>query len=484
MHGKPKKVLVLGGGGAKGCYEIGAWKFFEENGMHFDAVIGTSVGALNAGLIAMNRLDAAVAMWEQIELLDVVAIPRELLKGGKLSLKGNFKHKLKRLKESFVEGRLDTTPLRRLIEKYLQESALRSGKTDLGIVAFNATDLKPEIHFLNEIPKGELADYFLASASFPLFVPTRIKGKKMVDGGVYDNLPYRIAKERGYKDITLIDISGFGINLRPDVVGTRTLYVKNSLEFGTASDLWGILKFEPQFIRNFMQLGYLDTAKAMGRYVGFYYSFDIELETLKALQKKLFEPEDRPHSERLRHLIHEKYLYFLTDRQKALLANAPFPEFVASLLPNGLDKNQYAALGFLEWLAFCLGLDCLTVWTLDSLFREALSREKASAEAIARQSRQEGYDRYYYLYPLNMRRRLEIRTVGVKKCHAPFEYYWANEALFRSHPLRLLNRQKRLIQRFKLIPAFVLLDEIKAGTLAPLADKVTLKPSTGQRSRL
>ena len=44
---KTKKTgLVLGGGGARGCYEIGAWKALDEAGIHFDVVAGTSIGAL------------------------------------------------------------------------------------------------------------------------------------------------------------------------------------------------------------------------------------------------------------------------------------------------------------------------------------------------------------------------------------------------------------------------------------------------------
>lgn len=41
-----KRALVLGGGGAKGAYEIGVWKALNELGEQFDLVCGTSIGAL------------------------------------------------------------------------------------------------------------------------------------------------------------------------------------------------------------------------------------------------------------------------------------------------------------------------------------------------------------------------------------------------------------------------------------------------------
>ena len=43
--------LVLEGGGAKGAYQIGAWKALKEAGVKINAVAGTSVGALNGALI-------------------------------------------------------------------------------------------------------------------------------------------------------------------------------------------------------------------------------------------------------------------------------------------------------------------------------------------------------------------------------------------------------------------------------------------------
>ena len=48
--------LVLEGGGAKGAYQIGAWKALKEAGIHVKGIAGTSVGALNGALIAWMTL--------------------------------------------------------------------------------------------------------------------------------------------------------------------------------------------------------------------------------------------------------------------------------------------------------------------------------------------------------------------------------------------------------------------------------------------
>ena len=49
--------VVLDGGGARGAYQIGAWKALKEAGVKISAVAGTSVGALNGALICMDDIE-------------------------------------------------------------------------------------------------------------------------------------------------------------------------------------------------------------------------------------------------------------------------------------------------------------------------------------------------------------------------------------------------------------------------------------------
>ena len=55
--------LVLDGGGARGAYQIGAWKALSEAGVKVNAVAGTSVGALNGALICMGDVNKAEEIW-------------------------------------------------------------------------------------------------------------------------------------------------------------------------------------------------------------------------------------------------------------------------------------------------------------------------------------------------------------------------------------------------------------------------------------
>src|SRR5215211_2842032 len=76
-------VLVLQGGGALGAYQVGVYQALHEAGVEPDWVIGTSIGAINASLIAGNAPEDRIAklqeFWRRMEhpswLEAVQAIP-------------------------------------------------------------------------------------------------------------------------------------------------------------------------------------------------------------------------------------------------------------------------------------------------------------------------------------------------------------------------------------------------------------------------
>src|SRR5438105_5605137 len=67
-------VLVLQGGGALGAYQVGVYEAMHEAGVEPDWVIGTSIGAINAALIAGNapekRLERLREFWARLEHRD------------------------------------------------------------------------------------------------------------------------------------------------------------------------------------------------------------------------------------------------------------------------------------------------------------------------------------------------------------------------------------------------------------------------------
>ena len=64
-------MLVLQGGGALGAYQVGVYEAMHEAGIEPDWVIGTSIGAINAALIAGNtaeqRMPRLREFWKRVE---------------------------------------------------------------------------------------------------------------------------------------------------------------------------------------------------------------------------------------------------------------------------------------------------------------------------------------------------------------------------------------------------------------------------------
>jgi NTE family protein len=68
---QPRRVvLVFQGGGALGAYQAGVYQALHEAGIEPDWIIGTSIGAINASLIAgnepENRLDRLEEFWRRM----------------------------------------------------------------------------------------------------------------------------------------------------------------------------------------------------------------------------------------------------------------------------------------------------------------------------------------------------------------------------------------------------------------------------------
>ena len=71
--------LVLEGGGAKGAYQIGAWKALRELGVKIKGVAGTSVGALNGAMIVQNDFDTAYEVWHNISFGKILKVDEEII---------------------------------------------------------------------------------------------------------------------------------------------------------------------------------------------------------------------------------------------------------------------------------------------------------------------------------------------------------------------------------------------------------------------
>lgn len=173
----PLTALVLGGGGARGATEVGLYRAMVELGIRIDLVLGSSIGAVNGALIAAGLTPAELEdYWRGIRTRDVVGSRWQFLRllTGSSSVFSNHR-------------------LRDLLRRRLPVSSFRDLRIPLGIVA---TDLETgETVVLRE---GDLLEAILASTALPgLFPPVPWQSRRLVDGGLSNNVPIDLAVDQG-----------------------------------------------------------------------------------------------------------------------------------------------------------------------------------------------------------------------------------------------------------------------------------------------
>ena len=275
-------AIALEGGGARGGYEIGAWKALEEAGVRYNAVSGSSVGALNGAMMAMRDLARAEELWKNIrfsQVMDVDDALMERVMKRELRDFDEFKTVLRRAREIIREGGFDVEPLKRLLAETVDEARVRASDVNFYIVTYSLTDRKELDLDAKQLPDGALCDMLLASAYFPAFKNEKLGGKRYTDGGVQDVVPVDSLISRGYRDIIVIRIFGVGVEKRvkiPDNVRITTI--------APNANLGNVLNFSSEQSGKNMRLGYYDAKRVLYGLYGRTYYIDRTLTEAQAYE--------------------------------------------------------------------------------------------------------------------------------------------------------------------------------------------------------
>lgn len=175
-------AFVLSGGGSLGAVEVGMLLALAERGIAPDVLIGTSVGAVNAGWLAggatLEDIEALAELWTTIRRRDVFPTAPLL---GLLGFLGRRDHLV------------PAEPLRALLEHNVKFTRLEDAPIPLRVVT---TDLLTGEEIL--LGTGDAIDAIAASAAIPgVFPPVAVGDRMLVDGGTSDNVPISHAIDLG-----------------------------------------------------------------------------------------------------------------------------------------------------------------------------------------------------------------------------------------------------------------------------------------------
>jgi predicted acylesterase/phospholipase RssA len=200
-------AFVLSGGGARGALQVGAVRALLEAGIHPDVLIGTSIGAWNAAVLARFPIEEALERmteaWRQSQPAQILlgresgsSMPPHQALTGVLMLSA-----IHRVTQGYPSLYSDTGQ-KRLIAELLDGVTFEELRLPLRVIASDLIYARHKI-----FDSGPVAPAVLASSAIPgIFPPVQIGESVYVDGGALDNTNLELALRLGARRIFLLDV--------------------------------------------------------------------------------------------------------------------------------------------------------------------------------------------------------------------------------------------------------------------------------------
>ena len=188
METVKKRALVLSGGGGRGAYACGVYKYLEEIGWIPDILVGTSIGALNAAAIASGKSAA------DLERLWLETHTRDMQRFWRFRPWGSL---------------YDTTPWRRTLHRFIDFDRLNQSEQQV-LIAATAVE-EGDLHIFDNRKMALTPDHIIASSSIPVVYQwTEIGNTHYWDGAVMANTPMGVAANAGADEIVVVLLSSVG----------------------------------------------------------------------------------------------------------------------------------------------------------------------------------------------------------------------------------------------------------------------------------
>lgn len=273
--GSKKIGLVLSGGGAKGAYQVGMFKAFEELGIagNISAMSGCSIGAYAEVIYAMKGLDAYREF--------LYRFPDLLKEGNNLS-----SQQIEWAKEELAQGRVslerfvsdrqfwqhEALGIHRYIKDVLAGSAVKKSGISMSVCGYSLEAEKPVYFKLNELTDEEKELAVIGSGSLQfLFKPSFLRGHHLTDGGLVpdicanpapaDKIPLKPILTEAV-DIIIVNFliaqDSVDTSLLPEGCAYAELRPSVPLEAFPGA---GTLDFTPEKLMSHERLGYADTIR-------------------------------------------------------------------------------------------------------------------------------------------------------------------------------------------------------------------------------
>lgn len=211
-----KLGIVLDGGGGRGAYQIGVWKYLKESKLYnsISAISGTSVGGLNSCLFALDEYNLAETIWTQKIQDKILSIDIDIKEiCSKIALQFGIQNFVPGASIiSFftmlsTRGYFSRKGLIEIIDEYIDLNELSKMEFPIYATCVELPLFETRYFKLNGYDTETIKKILLATSAIPIIFPKEeIEGKYYYDGGIKDNSPITPLYEEGCTDIIVIHL--------------------------------------------------------------------------------------------------------------------------------------------------------------------------------------------------------------------------------------------------------------------------------------
>ena len=211
-----KLGIVLDGGGGRGAYQIGVWKYLKESKLYnsISAISGTSVGGLNSCLFALDEYNLAETIWTQKIQDKILSIDIDIKEiCSKIALQFGIQNFVPGASIiSFftmlsTRGYFSRKGLIEIIDEYVDLNELSKMEFPIYATCVELPLFETRYFKLNGYDTETIKKILLATSAIPIIFPKEeIEGKYYYDGGIKDNSPITPLYEEGCTDIIVIHL--------------------------------------------------------------------------------------------------------------------------------------------------------------------------------------------------------------------------------------------------------------------------------------
>lgn len=261
--------LILDSSGNKGAYEIGVLKACQQEKIPINQVVGASMGAVNAALVAQQDYDLAAGFWNSSLATEMLKLHTDMTRRFTQKWVGaSFDFfRLSFLSDLFV-NKTDAASFRESLSATISEKKIRASDIQLNIITARKSSLFPVCWTIDEVPEGELIDHLLIAASLPPFRQLPNRNTTYAADAFSISNTISIALQSKNKTLITTD-SPDGLVSKKCRQAGKTLITIQGSEYLDPDGVKNTAAIDHQ-----MTIGYLDTMKELKHLKGRIYYFN------------------------------------------------------------------------------------------------------------------------------------------------------------------------------------------------------------------